>query len=186
MSAGTYQSLDIEESELFLNETAQKSDNQTTGHNFRKYGMAISAIIAVLLVIQVIHSYYFGVGVVLGDCSEDSLRIYPTNEICRAGTKTAPLPYSTLQLPSTNYDTCGKKITLYQTHDLTKRHDMVKRVILLQHGNLRDANEYFCQAIQTLQSLQNTINMDEYAIIVPQFLIENDVIFNNGNYSTLS
>lgn len=101
------------------------------------------------------------------------------------------MQYSYWKPPSINGEYKELLFPLYTTDDLDVTHHGIKKAIILQHGNLRNGNEYFCAAINTLRTyaartqneehvlaqenaLPSPINLDEYVVIAPQFLIEDD------------
>lgn len=89
---------------------------------------------------------------------------------------------------------------LYTTGNLDQPvHPGIKRAVILQHGNLRNGNEYFCSAINVLRDFyavaqrkldnnaragartqgassdpSSAMDLENYLIIVPQFVIEDD------------
>ena len=88
---------------------------------------------------------------------------------------------------------------LYTTGNLDQPvHPGIKRAVILQHGNLRNGNEYFCSAINVLRDFyaaaqrkldenagaggvegassdpSSALNLENYLIIVPQFVTEDD------------
>lgn len=75
-------------------------------------------------------------------------------------------------------------IPMYTTHDIDAYHPEIEYVIILQHGNLRNANNYYCAA---LESLSSSSESEKYLIIAPQFLIEGDACWDvNGSMGTVT
>ena len=84
---------------------------------------------------------------------------------------------------SMSKDRGGRTVSLplYSSHDLAKSNTLIKKVVIIQHGNLRNANTYFCGVCNSLGQLSN-LDRTEYLVIAPQFLIDDDVcwdIFSN-------
>ena len=73
---------------------------------------------------------------------------------------------------------------LYSTHSLDILNQFnIRNILIVQHGNLRNANDYFCAAVNSLASLN--IESSTVLIIAPQFLIPNDTIWDTfGNLQT--
>lgn len=69
-------------------------------------------------------------------------------------------------------------IPIYFTHNLNMMgHKKVTTAVIVQHGNLRNANDYFCGLVNSLllSRESDTVNIHNYAIIAPQFLTEGDL-----------
>lgn len=69
-------------------------------------------------------------------------------------------------------------IPIYFTHNLNlMNHKKVTTAVIVQHGNLRNANDYFCGLVNSLLLSQesDTVNIHNYAIIAPQFLTDGDL-----------
>eukprot|EP01038_Epipyxis_sp_PR26KG_P005821 gene5821-8027_t len=80
------------------------------------------------------------------------------------------LQFRTLSI--TNRQGVSVLLPVYSTCDLNKSYTEnphnanITRVVIVQHGNLRNANNYFCSMVAALSSL------------APQFLIDNDICWN--------
>ena len=93
---------------------------------------------------------------------------------CLPGTYGSPS-----QLPWSIWTYRSFLIPLYSTHDLnTSPHRLIEQVIILQHGNLRNANLDYCTVVNQIQSSLS----DRYLIIAPQFLIQGDNIFHDHHW----
>jgi hypothetical protein len=69
-------------------------------------------------------------------------------------------------------------IPIYATHDLSTQDQWhVEHAIIILHGNLRNANDYFCAG---LTSIAESADPSKYLIIVPQFLVVGDNCWENG------
>lgn len=83
----------------------------------------------------------------------------------------SPLSYSSTEMVS---------LPIYSSHDLDTINKAIKKVIIIQHGNLRNANAYFCGIIDSLKQINNEeVNLSEYLIIAPQFLVDDDVCWDS-------
>lgn len=87
----------------------------------------------------------------------------------------------TLNYFSKNLD--GYKFPYYSNRDLTKKNSLVKRVIIVIHGNGRDASGYFDS---TLMAAEERGVLDETFIIAPSFKISSiktvpDLLYWDGN-----
>ena len=86
------------------------------------------------------------------------------------------------QLPLSTWTPPGKdfSLPLYSTHDLNEvGYKKIHSVIIVQHGNLRNANDYFCGAVNSL--LESNVTPELLAstlIVAPYFPIENDVCWD--------
>jgi len=75
------------------------------------------------------------------------------------------------------YDNVNFSIPLYTTNDISTYSGDIKHAIIIQHGNLRNANDYFCGAVNSLkESIQNNPNLAMSTIIIaPLFLNDQDL-----------
>ena len=86
------------------------------------------------------------------------------------------------QLPLTTWQPPGKdfNLPLYTTHNLNEIGlKKVHSVIIVQHGNLRNANDYFCGAVNSL--IESNISPELFSstlIIAPYFPIISDVCWD--------
>lgn len=76
------------------------------------------------------------------------------------------------------FDDTSEAFPIYWTHNLNEKNEEVKKAIIIQHGNLRNANDYFCAAVQSIQEIINH-QLDHYMIIAPQFLVDKDLCWND-------
>lgn len=97
---------------------------------------------------------------------------------CQPGEFRGPdqLQYSTW---TTKFLSRRVSIPLYMSKSLNDRDAAVTKAILIQHGNLRNANAYFCGIVS---SFLDAVELDEdrsrYIFIAPQFLIDDDVCWD--------
>ena len=86
------------------------------------------------------------------------------------------------QLPLSTWTPPGKdfSLPLYSTHDLNEiGYKKIHSVVIVQHGNLRNANDYFCGAVNSLlESNTSPELMSSILIISPYFPIENDICWD--------
>ena len=86
------------------------------------------------------------------------------------------------QLPLTTWTPPGKdyNLPMYSTHNLNELgNKRIHAAIIIQHGNLRNANDYFCGAVNSL--LESNLSPELMAstlIIAPFFPILNDVCWD--------
>ena len=86
------------------------------------------------------------------------------------------------QLPLQTWTPPGKDFNLpmYSTHNLNEiGNKKIHAAIIIQHGNLRNANDYFCGAVNSL--LESNLSPELMAstlIIAPFFPILNDVCWD--------
>ena len=63
-------------------------------------------------------------------------------------------------------------LPIYSNYDIEIQSDSIQRIIIIQHGNLRNANQYFCTAIQSLLEIDGYKDrLDEFLIIAPQVIL---------------
>jgi hypothetical protein len=117
---------------------------------------------------------------------------YPIIEPCNAGTFRSPssqLPPFFWQ-PFSN-DSMG--LPVYWTHPLTEFSPNITTALIIQHGNLRNANNYFCSAIESIQQVLDelkrnnsesfSLDQSSYLIISPQFLTDGDLCWDTSSHS---
>jgi hypothetical protein len=76
------------------------------------------------------------------------------------------------------------KIPIYATRDLDSRNQAeIQNVVIIQHGNLRNANNYFCAA---MDSLSESPEFDSYLVIGTQFLNIGDNCWEYGLLKTVT
>ena len=86
------------------------------------------------------------------------------------------------QLPLQTWIPPGKdiRIPMYSTHNLNEIGSRkIHSAIIVQHGNLRNANDYFCGAVNSL--LESGVSfelMQSTLIIAPFFPIQNDICWD--------
>ena len=74
----------------------------------------------------------------------------------------------------THIDKVKLKLPFYSNLDLNEQNDGITQAVILQHGNLRNADQYYCAALSAIGNLQNTL------IIVPQFYIDSDTCYSDA------
>ena len=90
------------------------------------------------------------------------------------------LQYRTLVSPLPHSNTETVVLPIYSSHDLDIVNKAIKKVVIIQHGNLRNANVYFCGIIESLKTINiDQGNINDYLIIAPQFLIDDDVCWDS-------
>eukprot|EP01031_Cornospumella_fuschlensis_P044027 gene44027-53822_t len=73
----------------------------------------------------------------------------------------------------------GLQLPLYWTQPLDEPDDTVEHAVIVQHGNLRNANDYFCGAVNSLLSLDLPASrLQSYIIVAPLFLGETDICWD--------
>jgi pimeloyl-ACP methyl ester carboxylesterase len=87
------------------------------------------------------------------------------------------------QLPPTQlWDVPGRqfKMPIYSTHDLNAvGHWRIKHALIIQHGNLRNANEYFCGAVNSLfDAGLGPEKMASILVVAPLFPIMGDLCWD--------
>ena len=75
------------------------------------------------------------------------------------------------------YDRVNFSLPLYTTNDLSKYSADIKHAIIIQHGNLRNANDYFCGAVNSFkESVRNYPDLAKSTMIIaPIFLNDQDL-----------
>jgi hypothetical protein len=69
-------------------------------------------------------------------------------------------------------------LPIYSTHNLeTVKQYKVEHIIIILHGNLRNANSYFCSGVEVLSDFAE---IESYLIVTPQFLIIGDNCWLDG------
>lgn len=118
----------------------------------------------------------------------NSLSYYDISSKCEAVSGGNPLPYfywTPKQDSSSNPATStALRFPLYYTHPIDQANPSIKHIVIVQHGNLRNGNDYFCAALASIQSLQtssstSSINLQEYLIIATQFLSDTDKCYDS-------
>lgn len=160
------------------------------------------ALILVFLYIATVNSNYYGLDI-LGAPQKSPTTLstswtwdkYP--DICIPGQfrSISQLPHDriTFSYPFL-YDTkLQTDIPFYFTHNLNfpaavnKQLNQIKSVIIIQHGNLRNGNDYFCGVINSLLLSKSTVQLQRFMVIAPQFLADGDICWNNKtSFSTIS
>jgi len=78
-------------------------------------------------------------------------------------------------------------VPLYSNFLLDKTNLNVKKAIITQHGNLRNANTYFCSVVTSIVGIDEySDKLGEYLIIAPQFLIDGDVCWDSHTNQRLT
>lgn len=109
-----------------------------------------------------------------------TIRQYDIDDVCNPGVfrDVGQLPYSLWQ----PYPEQDLYLPVYWTHPITEVNYDIKYAIIIQHGNLRNANNYFCGAINSLQQIVSEsggkVSSKSYYIIAPQFLIDGDICWH--------
>jgi hypothetical protein len=119
---------------------------------------------------------------------------YPLTEKCTPGTFR-----NSTQLPQFIWKPFPKddqsfSLPIYWTHPLDEYNPNITTAIIVQHGNLRNANDYFCSALDSFQkALNDTIasshlDPSKFIIISPQFLVDGDLCWNEtyGHYKKVN
>ena len=75
------------------------------------------------------------------------------------------------------YDNVNFSLPLYTTNDLSKYSADIQHAIIIQHGNLRNANDYFCGAVNSFkESVRNYPDLAKSTMIIaPLFLNDQDL-----------
>jgi hypothetical protein len=127
------------------------------------------------------------------EISSSNSIVYPINETCNPGIFNDPSQLS-FDYWKPNSD-LSYQFPIYWTHPLDQRSETVEQAIIVQHGNLRNANDYFCAAITSYQQAVEEEIRQEYSldsmeeidfslfdfyyqktiILAPQFLIDKDL-----------
>lgn len=73
----------------------------------------------------------------------------------------------------------GLVLPVYTTDSLDALNSRATRAVIVQHGNLRNGNEYFCAAVNVLRgelTLNPALNLtlEDFIVVSPQFLVEDD------------
>ena len=75
----------------------------------------------------------------------------------------------------------GLVLPMYTTDKLDSFNGRATRAVIVQHGNLRNGNEYFCAAVNVLRgeltlnpTLNLTLALEDFIVVSPQFLVEDD------------
>lgn len=147
--------------------------------------------------------YFYAYGGLVQDHSHSTLHrlgdvlvevIHPIDEVCIPGTfgDNSQLPFGYWK-PSASHDIL---IPVYWTQSLDDIDDNIEYAFIVQHGNLRNANTYFCAALSSLQTLlQNDAtsmsgldtNSSESSsssfakkiiVVAPQFLLPKDTCWH--------
>lgn len=109
---------------------------------------------------------------------------YPINQPCRSARNLNYAPWQP-------HPDLPLYFPLYATNFVDKYNDEVEYAIIIQHGNSRNGNEYFCSALQSIQALVDRIQLNcnskggnacidvdsfyrKFLIVAPQFLIPGD------------
>lgn len=77
-------------------------------------------------------------------------------------------------------------IPIYSTHDMDRAdHRQITSAVLIQHGNLRNGNDYFCGAVNSLIQSQNDTVMQSTIVVAPQFLVQGDQCWDKDMKSSI-
>lgn len=120
---------------------------------------------------------------------------YDIHDVCIPGTfrDTSQLRSFSWELPVHATNGNSLRIPMYWTRPIDVVHSDIKQVVIIQHGNLRNANEYFCGALSSIQELRkaegshnylhNGEKLDSVLIVAPHFLIEGDIAWESGSHN---
>lgn len=138
-----------------------------------EFTSVVSRYLALGIVLSVL---IFSVSRSFSEINKNSAQTYFDTSFCFPGEfrSNDQLIHSPLRLISHVGDVV--KIPVYSTHDLENQPmDDVTRVIIIQHGNLRNANDYFCGTVNSLySSTAGPSEISSTLIVAPQFLIHGD------------
>lgn len=74
------------------------------------------------------------------------------------------------------------KIPIYVNVNFNQFNSEIKHAVIIQHGNLRNANDYYCAAVNSLQSTSLSKEEKESTLIIAtQFLINEDNCWDLGS-----
>jgi hypothetical protein len=122
---------------------------------------------------------------------------YP-NDICIPGQfrSVSQLPHDRISLSvlANNGDNIKIDVSMYFTHNfntpasINKQLNDIKSAIIIQHGNLRNGNDYFCGAINSLLLSKSSIPLQRFIVIAPQFFSDGDICWKQDktSYSTIN
>lgn len=194
-----YEPLDVEDSSVIVAERAKQPPSNSNSHRRCVLFVALLLSIACLLLYRDEYLPYQG----LPFNPSDGYSIY---DECKPGTfaNQSLLPFMGWK----PFATSNISFPMYLTHSFDKVHPEVEYVVISQHGNLRNANNYFCGAISALQevfeidfknpgdlksveSIDNvrrrrrsekmeytSVNLNSYMVVSPQFLIDGDLCWD--------
>jgi hypothetical protein len=112
---------------------------------------------------------------------------YSIDDICKAGTFRDPQSQLKPFLWNPFFPKSSQKsFPVYWTlplssHSSTVASSRIKKAIIVQHGNLRNGNDYFCSAVEAIRQINASspsFDSSSFIILSPQFLIEGDLCWN--------
>ena len=122
---------------------------------------------------------------------------YP-QDVCIPGQfrSVSQLPHDriTFTVPTKDGSSFKADISMYYTHNFNypastnKQLYDIKSAIIIQHGNLRNGNDYFCGVINSLLLSKSTTQLKRFIVIAPQFFADTDICWSKdkSTYSTVN
>jgi hypothetical protein len=160
----------------------------------RRLPLTLALLALVLMMSFALSQLYKRIQIALHNEHDDrplEQHFYDIHETCKPGIFRNPntqLPTFTWTLPVQSTDGSYLKMPMYWTRPIDQVHPDIKQVVIIQHGNLRNANEYFCGALTSIQELHlikgnheilhNGERLDSVLIVAPHFLVEGDLCWN--------
>eukprot|EP01039_Chlorochromonas_danica_P009981 gene9981-11039_t len=81
----------------------------------------------------------------------------------------------------------GLALPLYWTQPIDQPDPRIEHVVIVQHGNNRNGNDYFCGAVNSLLETNSSIEyLRSHLIIGTQFLIDGDICWDPFSKQTLT
>jgi len=110
---------------------------------------------------------------------------------CDPGSFRTPsqLSHTYWSLPNNNNNDgdAVRVLPLYTTNSLDVFDARITRVVLVQHGNLRNGNDYFCGAVNSVRGADlDDDEMSSIMIVAPQFLIDDDLCWHKDTHQALN
>lgn len=190
-----YEPLNVEDSSVNSSASKKKTSSRSNSNSWLRFVLFLALLLSVVCLIL----YRDGYSVLIPAFnSSDGYSIY---EECKPGTfaNQSLLPFMRWK----PFTTSNISIPMYWTHSLDNIHPEVEYAVISQHGNLRNANNYFCGAISALQEIfeidlknpgdlnsvgnvfrgertdfTSTVNLNNYMVVSPQFLIDGDLCWD--------
>jgi hypothetical protein len=139
-----------------------------------------------MLFYVVLSSSYSYSAAMLGSSSNGLF--YSIDDICKSGTFRDPQSQLKPFLWNPFSPKSSQKLfpvywtlPLSSSHSLSTASSRIRKAIIVQHGNLRNGNDYFCSAVEAIQQINASspsFDSSSFIIIAPQFLIEGDLCWN--------
>ena len=106
------------------------------------------------------------------------------------------LPGPSDQLPWITWTTdLGVTLPYYSSGSIAETNQSnITNAVIIQHGLLRDANDYYCAAYSALQNITESLSggsgygssFENTIIIAPQFLVSGDICWDSNGFSYIS